>query len=129
MLVAPDLDHRRLARGAKQCVDHPIGAAAEEAGQPDELTLAHTDMRHPIGARFDEQLTGRTRRGKHLARRASGHRLHEIVHREGAAGGDRRHPPIAQYRAAVGDCDHLVETMGTVDDGGALPLHAREHRK
>src|SRR4029453_8934649 len=30
---------------------------------------------------------------------------------------------------AVGDRDDLIETMGNVDDRGALPLHAREHRK
>jgi hypothetical protein len=31
-LVTPDFDHRGLARGAEQSADHPIGAAAEEAG-------------------------------------------------------------------------------------------------
>jgi len=62
-------------------------------------------------------------------RQASDHGADEVVHGEGAAGGNRRHAPVAQHRAAVGDGHHLVETMGNVDDGGAPALHARQHRK
>ena len=37
--------------------------------------------------------------------------------------------PVAQNGAAVGDRDDLIEAMGDIDDGGAPPLHAREHRE
>src|SRR5262249_5276354 len=52
-----------------------------------------------------------------------------VAPREAAAGGNRRHPPVAQHGTPIRDGHHLIETVGNVDDGSALPLHARQHRK
>src|SRR5262245_42357051 len=128
-LAAARLDHRRLAPGTEQGANHPIGAAAEEACQADDLALAHAHGGNPVRLRVEHRFPGGERSGDRLLRQASDHGADQVVHREGAAGGNRRHPPVAQHGAAVGDGDHLVETVGNVDDGGALPLHARQHRK
>ena len=121
------LDDRRLASCAEQAADHPIGPAAEQSGETDDLARAQAHRRGAVGPRLQQQLTRWDRRGDDVLGDTAGHGGDEIVHGEGAAFAHGRNRAVAQHGAAVGDRDHLVETVGDVDDGGAARLHAREH--
>ena len=124
------------ARGAfavNDLVGAMIGRLAQEAviaalpaGQP--VVEALPDRAATVRVR-EREVVGGERSGDRLLRQPSDHGGDEVVHREGAAGGNRRQAPVAQHGAAVGDGHDLIETVGNVDDGGALPLHARQHRK
>ena len=93
-------------------------------GEADRLARAHPNTMVAVRLGGEQHLAGRDWSGEDLVGRASGHRGHQIVHREGAASAHRRDPPVAQHRAAVGDRHHLVEAVRDIDDGGALPFHA-----
>ena len=123
------LDRHRFARHPEQGADDPAAAAAEEAGEPDDLAGAQGQRGDSVGPRLQQEFAGRERSDDSRLRRASGHGGDEIVGGEGAAPAHRRHPSVAQDGAAVGDRDHLVEMVRDVDDRGALRLHAREHRE
>ena len=127
--IAAQLDGHRLARDSEQAAQHRPGAAAEEPGKADHLAGMQADGRVAVGLRLQQQRVGRRRRSGDLFGRAPGHRGDEIVHGERAARAHGRDAAVAQHGAAVGDGDHLVETMGDVDHGGAVCLHAGEHRK
>jgi hypothetical protein len=121
--------HLRGSGHSEQAPQHPVGAAAEKPGEADRLARTHPDAMIAVRLGGEQHLAGRDRRGDDLVGRPSGHRGHQIVHREGAAPAHRRDPPVAQHRAAVGDRHHLVEAMRDIDDGGALPFHAGEDGK
>ncbi|TMJ92407.1 MAG: hypothetical protein E6G76_00480, partial [Alphaproteobacteria bacterium] len=90
---------------------------------------AQAELRSPVGSRVEQRLAAGARGSHHLFRRATGHCGREIVCGESAASGERGHSSVAQHGAAVGDRRYLVEAMGNIDDGRALALHPREHRK
>ena len=113
----------------EQPPQHPVGAAAEQAGEPDDL--ARADPQHICCVRWcgQQHLAGCGRSGEHFLARAAGHRRHQIAGGEFTAPAHGCHPAVAQHGAAVGDHDHFVQPVRDVDDGGALGLHAHEHRE
>ena len=128
-LAGAELDRQRFFRHPEQGADDAAAAAAKQTGQPHDLAGTQGKGGDPVRPGLQQRFAGRERNHDSGLRRASGHGGDEIVDGKGTAPAHRRHPPVAQDGAAVGDRDDFVEVMRDVDDRGALRLHAREHRE
>ena len=114
---------------AEQPPQHAAGAAAEQAGEPDDLSGAQADRVRPSLGIFKDDLARAAGIGRDSAVGAAGHGLHQIADGERAAPAHRRNLAVAQHGAAVGQRHHLVEPVRDVDDRGALRFHPRQHRE
>ena len=117
----------RRAANAEQPPQHAAGAAAQEPRQPDHFAGAQTNGVGPCSHVFEQNLAGRQRLRFDFRRGAAGHGCNQVADFEVAAAARCRDAAVAQHRAAVGERDHLVQSVRNVNDRRALNLHPRQH--
>src|SRR6202048_3413881 len=113
----------------KDAAQHSIRTAAEEPRQSNNLARPQLEPRDAVGPCRHNRFAPDSGNRLYVLHRPSRHRADQVCHGEGTPATDRRDPPIAQHRASIGHCDDLEKLMRNKDDGGALLLHALQHRK